>query len=85
MNIEEKKEAIVAKAKEVGSTIKTPGFTYLIERLVRVKEEHDLAMATDWDDYRYRLGVLKGLSLLEEMADITIKQADRALRGKAHL
>lgn len=82
MNIEEKKTAITEKARDVESTKETPGFIYLTDRLAQAKAEHDLSLATDWSDYKYRLGVLKGLSLLEELADMTIQQADRVRRGK---
>jgi len=79
---EEKKDNIIEKGIQIEGLKQNPGWEKLLEATGIQAESFNLADSTSWDDFQYRKGVLKGLSLLKEVADITIAVGKRARRGK---
>jgi hypothetical protein len=67
-----KKERVLERGRMVEGLLKHAGWNYLLEKLSLVKGSYDLSGAVSWDDYKFRLGVLKGISLIEEISKATI-------------
>jgi hypothetical protein len=81
-DIEDKKQQIVDTGKMISDMKETDAFSYLIDKLNSAREQYKLEDAVDWADYKFRLGVLTGLSLFEEKSGAIIQSADRIARGK---
>jgi len=79
---EDKKTSAIEKGRYIEALKELPGWSYLLDRLGQAKADYDLSLSTDWPDFKYRLGVQKGLSLLEEIAEITIIKKNLAKKRK---
>lgn len=79
---EDKTTIILEKANNIKAMEESLGWQALSEMVASIIEQYSLEGAVDWGDYKFRLGIQKGIKLLEEMAGITVARADRAIKGK---
>jgi len=80
--IDDKTTLILDKANKIKGMEETPGWSVLSEMVASIIEQYPIEGAVDWGDYKFRLGIKKGIGLLEEMAGLVIARAGRAARGK---